>query len=201
MELGSKMTDLRSAEALIGEMQTKQGLGCAACRAELCSHQVLMNMAMGFRDKPRCLPCLAAALGRSVGEFRDSLIAYLQHRECYQSALAWADRNEGARTDGPRACLELADKEHTPARFPEAASATAKSDALLTTTEWDAGDMGCGDLVLELRLRLDPMRPGEIIKLCARDPGAPEDLPAWCRLTGHLLLRAEHPTYWIERKK
>jgi TusA-related sulfurtransferase len=61
--------------------------------------------------------------------------------------------------------------------------------------------MGCGDLVLELRLRLQAMQPGQIIKLCARDPGAPHDLPAWSRLTGHLLLRAEHPNYWIKRKE
>ena len=67
--------------------------------------------------------------------------------------------------------------------------------------EWNAGDMGCGDLVLELRLRLQAMQPGQIMKLCARDPGAPQDLPAWSRLTGHILLRAEHPTYWIKRKE
>jgi tRNA 2-thiouridine synthesizing protein A len=67
--------------------------------------------------------------------------------------------------------------------------------------EWDAGDMGCGDLVLELRLRLQALRPGQLFKLSARDPGAPQDLPAWCRLTGHTLRRAEHPTYWIQRKE
>jgi tRNA 2-thiouridine synthesizing protein A len=67
--------------------------------------------------------------------------------------------------------------------------------------EWDAGDMGCGELVLELRLRLKPMRPGQILKLTARDPGAPEDLPAWCRLTGHHLTYAAHPIYVIRRKE
>ena len=67
--------------------------------------------------------------------------------------------------------------------------------------EWDAGDMGCGDLVLELRLRVQALAPRQVFKLKARDPGAPEDLPAWCRLTGHTLLRAEPPTYWIQRKE
>jgi tRNA 2-thiouridine synthesizing protein A len=61
--------------------------------------------------------------------------------------------------------------------------------------------MGCGDLVLELRLRLNSLQPGEVFQLCARDSGAREDLPAWCRLTGHTLLRAEHPNYWIKRKE
>lgn len=66
--------------------------------------------------------------------------------------------------------------------------------------EWDAGAMGCGDLVMELRTRLLAMRPGQVLRLSARDPGAPEDLPAWCRLTGHGLLAARHPLYWIRRK-
>ncbi|MSU63625.1 MAG: sulfurtransferase TusA family protein [Pedosphaera sp.] len=61
--------------------------------------------------------------------------------------------------------------------------------------------MACGELVLQLRLRLMALSPGEIFQLCARDPGAPQDLPAWCRLTGHRLVRAEPPTYWIQRKE
>jgi tRNA 2-thiouridine synthesizing protein A len=66
---------------------------------------------------------------------------------------------------------------------------------------WDAGDMGCGELVLELRLRMKTLQPGEQLHLIARDPGALEDLPAWCGLTGHHLRRARHPDYWIERKE
>jgi tRNA 2-thiouridine synthesizing protein A len=68
-------------------------------------------------------------------------------------------------------------------------------------SEWDAGDMGCGELVFELRIRLKPMRPGQLLKLTARDPGAPEDLPAWCRLTGHHLTYVDHPIYLIRRKE
>ena len=40
-----------------------------------------------------------------------------------------------------------------------------------------------------------------VLLLTARDPGAPEDLPAWCALTGHVLLRAAPPTYFIQRRK
>ena len=71
----------------------------------------------------------------------------------------------------------------------------------LLDSEWDAGDMGCGELVFQLRLRLKSMLPGQLLKLTARDPGAPEDLPAWCRLTGHHLTYADHPIYVIERKE
>ena len=67
--------------------------------------------------------------------------------------------------------------------------------------EWDAGDLGCGDLVLELRQRLRALGGGEVLRLVARDPGAPADLPAWCGMTGHALLGAHHPVYLIQRKK
>jgi tRNA 2-thiouridine synthesizing protein A len=72
---------------------------------------------------------------------------------------------------------------------------------IYTDSEWDAGDMGCGELVYELRLRLKAIGPGQILKLTARDPGALEDLPAWCRLTGHHLTYVDHPMYLIQRKE
>ncbi|HTF88661.1 MAG TPA: sulfurtransferase TusA family protein [Planctomycetota bacterium] len=61
--------------------------------------------------------------------------------------------------------------------------------------------MGCGELVLELRFRMADLPPGAQLHLIAEDPGAPEDLPAWCRMTGHRLLRQSHPDYWIERAR
>lgn len=66
--------------------------------------------------------------------------------------------------------------------------------------EWDAGDMGCGDLVLALRLRLNQLPSGAVLAVRATDPAAPEDLPAWCGLTGHALVSADHPRYLIRRK-
>jgi tRNA 2-thiouridine synthesizing protein A len=47
---------------------------------------------------------------------------------------------------------------------------------------------------------MQELAPGDVLRLIARDRGAPEDLPAWCRMTGHRLRGAEHPVYWIERK-
>ena len=65
---------------------------------------------------------------------------------------------------------------------------------------YDAGDMGCGELVMELRGRLLRLTPGQVLQLTALDPGAREDIPAWCNLTGHGLVAADHPHYWIRRK-
>jgi tRNA 2-thiouridine synthesizing protein A len=67
--------------------------------------------------------------------------------------------------------------------------------------EWDAGDLGCGELVLALKQRIDRMQPGQVIKIIALDPGARADLPAWCRLTGHALVQQEHPVYLIRRQR
>jgi tRNA 2-thiouridine synthesizing protein A len=67
--------------------------------------------------------------------------------------------------------------------------------------EWDAGELGCGELVLALRGRMLAMEPGRVLRLIALDPGAPADIPAWCRLTGHRLLDHHHPVYLIRREE
>ncbi len=72
--------------------------------------------------------------------------------------------------------------------------------AIVHHAEWDAGDTACGDLALELRNRVRALDPGTVLKLTALDPGAPSDIPAWCTMTGHTLVAAEHPIYWIQRK-
>jgi tRNA 2-thiouridine synthesizing protein A len=64
---------------------------------------------------------------------------------------------------------------------------------------WDAGDLNCGDLTLALRNRVRELPPGGVLRLVARDPSAPADIPAWCRLSGHLLLWFDHPVYLIRR--
>lgn len=63
---------------------------------------------------------------------------------------------------------------------------------------WDAGDMGCGRLVMELKNRVNRLSPGDRIEIVALDPGAPVDLPAWCRMTGNTMISADHPRYVIE---
>lgn len=66
---------------------------------------------------------------------------------------------------------------------------------------WDAGHIGCGELAVELKRRLSLLPVGSLMELVARDPGAPDDLPAWCRLTGHALVEARPPNYVIRRRE
>ena len=69
---------------------------------------------------------------------------------------------------------------------------------------WDAafegGELGCGELLLELRGFVSPLAPGSRVLVAARDSGAPIEMPAWCRLTRHRLLAASHPFYLVERR-
>ena len=67
--------------------------------------------------------------------------------------------------------------------------------------EFDAGDKGCGEIAMELRMAMLALSPRAVLKLIAHDAGAPEDVPAWCRMTRHQLLRAEPPVYWIQRRE
>lgn len=66
---------------------------------------------------------------------------------------------------------------------------------------WHAGTLGCGQLIMHLNKRLRALSPGQVLRLTAEDSGAIEDLPAWCRLTGHHLQHAAHPIYFIKRKE
>jgi tRNA 2-thiouridine synthesizing protein A len=75
------------------------------------------------------------------------------------------------------------------------------TDFAKPAASWDAGTLGCGELVLELRNRIATIAPGKFFQLFAYDPAAPEDLPAWCRMTGHRLVRASHPEYLLQRKE
>jgi len=183
-------------------LEGTQGACCSTCGAGVCGHEAVICLAMGFKNSPRCLSCLATGLARERDELRDHLFAYVDHHECLRAGWDWASRHEGFDPVSLPGCLWMEGEEvagvsdngddrprgEAPGRSPE--------DAV-----WDAGDMGCGDLVLELRMRLHSMKPGDVLKVMARDPGAPEDLPAWCRLTGHTLLSSQHPEYWIRRKE
>ena len=74
-----------------------------------------------------------------------------------------------------------------------------REEEIDAAAEWDAGDMGCGEVIILLRIRMQGLKAGDVFKLIARDLGAPEDIPAWCRMTGRRLVRADHPNYWIEQ--
>jgi len=83
----------------------------------------------------------------------------------------------------------------------EAIPAGASTGKIAFDSDWDAGDLACGELVLELRLRMRKLNSGQVMRLTALDPGAPADIPAWCRMTSHHLLHSDPVAslYFIQR--
>jgi TusA-related sulfurtransferase len=53
---------------------------------------------------------------------------------------------------------------------------------------FDMGDQGCGEMAMSLRRAMQDLAPGDCMTVLSRDLGAPADVPAWCRLTGHELV-------------
>ena len=67
-------------------------------------------------------------------------------------------------------------------------------------SKWEAGETGCGVLIVGLKREIHRIQAGELLRVTALDAGAAADLPAWCRLTGHTLVAADHPTYVLKKK-
>lgn len=65
---------------------------------------------------------------------------------------------------------------------------------------WDAGEAGCGVLIMGLKRELQWIQAGALLRVTAHGAGVAMELAAWCRLTGHTLIASDHPTYVIEKK-
>ncbi len=65
---------------------------------------------------------------------------------------------------------------------------------------YDSVDRGCGDFIIDLRDVVRELDPGQVLMIVSRDAGAPVEIPAWCRLTGHALLD-EQPPFYLLRKR
>lgn len=187
--------EARTAE-LLAELEGLGHRACAGCGARVGAHDYVLSVVGGFKDRQRCLACLAEALGRPAPAIAEHLQGYVDRHACFRAAWQWATDREGAFEPGAAAPGAGRPETTSPRNdTPREGRAWAADD------RWDAGDMGCGDLVLELRLRLHALAPGAILHLLASDPGASADIPAWCGLTGHELIESRHPEYWIRRKK
>ncbi|MCC6409054.1 MAG: 5-methyltetrahydropteroyltriglutamate--homocysteine methyltransferase [Planctomycetes bacterium] len=58
---------------------------------------------------------------------------------------------------------------------------------------FDGGELDCGGgLLLLIRQHIDRLEPGELLEIRSRELSVPEDLPAWCRLTGNQLVSHVH---------
>ena len=68
-------------------------------------------------------------------------------------------------------------------------------------SRFDGGEQGCGEVLLDLRIHIRAMQPGSFLAIFARDAGAPVEIPAWCRVTGHRLHEVRPPFYLVQIKE
>jgi tRNA 2-thiouridine synthesizing protein A len=190
-------------QALLLDLKSIRERRCTVCSAAICGHEALMSLAMGFKSAPQCAACLSESLGHSKEALRDRLSSFITSRNCYNEGWLWANQEEGVAPDALPRCLwptvvPTANQSEETTSAENGNGVDGSADDF--NAEWDAGDIGCGDLVLELRTRMKPMLAGQIMRLLATNPGAQEDLPSWCRLTGNTLISTSHPVYIIRKK-
>ncbi len=82
-----------------------------------------------------------------------------------------------------------------------ASSNNPATDFLTADAEWDAGDLACGELLLDLLHKMRALPPGSVLKLIATDPAARIDIGAWCRVTKNPLVAKSPPVFFIQRKE
>ena len=190
-------TDPKTIRAL-ADAAAMTGARCTACGQTLCGHEAVLCLVLGFKGSPRCLGCIAVHMEEEVSPLQERALAYVEHHACFLAAWHHAGELEGMGALARPPCLWRDAGAGVAA--PEARIEPEGASGQAWDAEWDAGGMGGGDLVLELRTRLGALNPGDLLRLRATDPGAPVDLPAWCSMTGHQMAEAAHPVYLIRRK-
>ncbi len=68
-------------------------------------------------------------------------------------------------------------------------------------SEFDGKGTGCGEILIDLRMHFRKQEGGTFVLVTAHDEGAPVEMPAWCRMTGHRLIEAKHPYYLVKVKE
>ena len=190
-------TEEPTIEALFSDVDLLEGNGCRTCGHRLCGHECVLAIQMGFKETPVCVGCLASGLSTTPPVFLERAVRLLLRRDCYRQAWLRASEREGEPEETRPSCLWTCGAEDATSHLePRGRPVDSRPDIA-----WDAGDIGCGELALELRHRIHALEPGRVLALRATDPGAAQDIPAWCRLSGNTLLEAAHPTYRIRKRE
>ena len=60
----------------------------------------------------------------------------------------------------------------------------------MSRNQLNARNLLCPMPVIRTQQRVSKLDPGDELKVFCTDPGALSDVPAWCRLEGHEVIRA-----------
>ncbi len=195
--MGEESRGAVKAEDVIAEVELRWSMPCTGCERALTGHDAVISLLMGQRDLPRCAACLADGVNQPLEAFIRHARTNIRRLECYRAGWLYADRRLAQMERDPSACwaseYPMGDTEEDDDLDELESSAGAPQHAAF----FDADDMSCGDLVLELRNQMKKLQAGEVLQVRAIDPGAPEDLPAWGRVTRNQLIHQESPLYWF----
>lgn len=62
----------------------------------------------------------------------------------------------------------------------------------------DARGLLCPMPVIRTQDQVNSMNPGELLEVSCTDPGALNDIPAWCRINGHTLVETSESGHEIK---
>ena len=60
-----------------------------------------------------------------------------------------------------------------------------------TVHDLDVRRQLCPIPVIKTQNKVNQLAPGEVLRVICTDPGALNDIPAWCRINGHQVLTTE----------
>src|SRR5437762_2348291 len=86
--------ELERTIKLITDLERLRGSSCKSCNVNVCHHEALFSISMGFKNMPLCCSCLAAEYDRNPTQMRDELWSSLMRRPCHRAGWAWANREE-----------------------------------------------------------------------------------------------------------
>lgn len=61
----------------------------------------------------------------------------------------------------------------------------------MTTYELDARRLLCPMPVIRVQTKMKELKPGDILTVFCTDRGAMSDIPMWCRIHGHEILKID----------
>ena len=94
---------------------------------------------------------------------------------------------------GRRSKLRLMEDSTMEDRSTAGTTAIPRADDVLEQLNTGAAGATCATLTPAIRSRLREMQGGQVLEVRVDDPGAREDIAAWCRLAGHELLAVVEP--------
>ena len=71
-------------------------------------------------------------------------------------------------------------------------------DPAAAIAELDARNLMCPLPVIRTQDRIKTMRTGQQLRVICTDPGALNDIPAWCRINGHRVVSKVEGEYTVE---